>query len=796
VIDLLIALGLELVACSVCGAAIRGLAGLSPQSRTTPAVGFAAVIAIAQIAVRLPGRATTAVVALALGCGLSAAYLGIRRRPRRPRRRWPRPPAAAALMAFCVLLLELIPFGVSERVGLLGVGTNDDMSHHLLAAWTLQGHAALGSDKLIASGYPIGPHALAATIAQATGIPLERAFTSVTLGSPVLLALAASALLINGPRGLRGGVAVAVGLCYLQAAYLVQASFKEPMEALIVVAFAAGLDELQRDRPTSRWRAAPLAVLAAGSIYVYSYPGLLWLGGTLILWAALRLARSRPVSDRARSSTGEPTLAWPFAGGVFVALAAPEIPRLIRFHSSGFNHEGSGVLGNMLHALPPLEGLGIWPRLDFRFDLPLGSVGGILSLLALAVLLLGFARSVVGGRSAVAAAMLMSATLYAASTPGSPYTAAKLLAIAAPLATLLIGQELLNLLDRAHRVRSWTAFTAATVGAIMLVGAYSDLEVLRDGPVGPNSHANQLEALRAVIGKRLTLFLGSDNYVHWKLRGANIATPPAPLYTGVVVPLRRTKAQQTQSDYPNPAAQTSTSRFAGLGLAFDFDSVPVKFLDRFAYVIVPRSGYASQPPSNWQLVRTTRSYELWRRSGHTSAHQTLTEVDNPGATLNCETSAGRELASSQGMAMVRPFPVVGVRHGWHGAIGYAGESAHQYLLLGRGTWEISLQYDSSVPVLVRGPRLHTVMPPTLEPLGPYWYVGKIHVSHDGYVRLVVTYGPVGPLGRFLGALGLTRAPAPTGLQPLGRITAAKPGPDQAIPLRDACGRYVDWYRAF
>jgi hypothetical protein len=57
----------------------------------------------------------------------------------------------------------------------------------------------------------------------------------------------------------------------------------------------------------------------------------------------------------------------------------------------------------------------------------------------------------------------------------------------------------------------------------------------------------------------------------------------------------------------------------------------------------------------------------------------------------------------------------------------------------------------------------------------------------------VTYRRLSLAGRLLGAYGLTRAPAPTGLRPLGRIVATRPGRDRAIALRQACGRYVDWY---
>src|SRR5947209_18478307 len=135
----------------------------------------------------------------------------------------------AAAVAVVVVLLASVPFGVFGRTGLLGVGTNDDMMEHLLAAWTLQGGSPLDLSKLIVSGYPIGPHSLAATIAAGTGMSLEQAFTGLIIAVPALLAIAAGGLLDVGPRGLRLALAAAVGLCYLQAEYLVDASFKEPM---------------------------------------------------------------------------------------------------------------------------------------------------------------------------------------------------------------------------------------------------------------------------------------------------------------------------------------------------------------------------------------------------------------------------------------------------------------------------------------------------------------------------------------------------------------------------------------
>jgi hypothetical protein len=68
------------------------------------------------------------------------------------------------------------------------------------------------------------------------------------------------------------------------------------------------------------------------------------------------------------------------------------------------------------------------------------------------------------------------------------------------------------------------------------------------------------------------------------------------------------------------------------------------------------------------------------------------------------------------------------------------------------------------------------------------------VTRTGPVRIVVQSGRLNALGRLLGAVGLTRAPAPTGLRALGRIAATRvPDRVRAVPLRRACGRYVDWY---
>jgi hypothetical protein len=194
-------------------------------------------------------------------------------------------------------------------------------------------------------------------------------------------------------------------------------------------------------------------------------------------------------------------------------------------------------------------------------------------------------------------------------------------------------------------------------------------------------------------------------------------------------------------------------------------------------------------------VARTRSYELYRRHGLTAPRRTLTEVDNPGAILDCRTPAGRAVARRTGIALVRPAPVIGDRWWWTGRVGYAGTATHMALRLPRGRWGISLQYDSVVPVALHALNLSAALPASLEPLGPYWYAGTLNVPHSQRVTFELRYARLPLLGRLFGSTGRTRAPTPTGLIPRGRLTATRlPVRDHPVALRAACGRYVDYYR--
>ncbi len=192
-------------------------------------------------------------------------------------------PALALAAAGLALLLASIPFIVNGRVGILGVGlVNDDMASHLLIADWLNTRVG-EAPGLIDGGYPVGPHALAAGLSEGLGTGLIEAFAGITLAIPVLTALVAFGALRDLRPLARILSAALVALPYLAAAYLAQGAFKEPIEALFLLAFA-----LLLPGATTIRRGLPLAVIAAGAVYAYSFPGLFWLLG-----AAVDLRRDR-----------------------------------------------------------------------------------------------------------------------------------------------------------------------------------------------------------------------------------------------------------------------------------------------------------------------------------------------------------------------------------------------------------------------------------------------------------------------------------------------------------------------
>src|SRR4051794_4249341 len=289
------------------GAAIMAIAGLPRHSAAGPATGISALLVICGIAVKLPGHAVTAAVVIGIALVACLFVFGTTRQPAGAFR------VGAIVVVIGAALVAAIPFAASGRVGILGQGlVNDDMASHLLFTEWISTHAGPTPD-LIKGGYPLGPHAIVAATTKLSGASYVEAFAGLTGAIAVLLALSAYGAL-RGVRGrLRVPGAVLAASPYLAAAYLAQGAFKEPLLGLALLGFALALPPLlpqwslrrtsggTHQSGSSRTfgggfsaRAAiPLGVIAAGTIYNYSFPGLAWLLGAAVIWMLVIALRER-----------------------------------------------------------------------------------------------------------------------------------------------------------------------------------------------------------------------------------------------------------------------------------------------------------------------------------------------------------------------------------------------------------------------------------------------------------------------------------------------------------------------
>lgn len=531
-------IGTYVAVVAVCGAALAigqaaiALCGVRSWSWLSPAVGLALLCAICWATVRLPGGGVVSAVAvLAITAG---ALVFLRGRTTGLRETL----LAGAPVGLIALAAASLPFAVEGHFGILGTGFNPDMSQHLLAADRLA-HGT-GSE-LLSQGYPLGPHAVVVALSKGLGIGLVQAFTGLTVAVAVLAPLTALAVFGDEPPLRRTAGALLVGLPYLVASYFAQGAFKEVMQAVFVLAFALALRESgKRAWAGQPLRFLPAALIAVGSVYTYSFPGLIWLGGVLLVWLALEGWAARPASFPLRPALLALTL--------FLVGALPELGRMIDFRSfETFNPSGPG-LGNLFGQISPLEALGIWPSGDFRLAPGAGAAPAFVyhlgAALGAALLVYGLLLCWRRREMALVAGFLAGAGIYAiARIGGTAYTSAKAIEIAAPLTMVVILAPLMRegVGRRAgaaeggggesSKFKATGPYTRLAVALYLLAAGACALLAFANAPVGPTSYSPALTGLRPLISSASTLVLASDRlldeeqgarYIAWELRGSRV----------------------------------------------------------------------------------------------------------------------------------------------------------------------------------------------------------------------------------------------------------------------------------
>ena len=296
--------------------------------------------------------------------------------------------------------------------------------------------------------------------------------------------------------------------------------------------------------------------------------------------------------------------------------------------------------------------------------------------------------------------------------------------------------------------------------------------MLREAPVAPTDHADQLAELRPLVEGHKVLFLGRDNFIAYELRGSRPFTAVRNFY---------------DPNYVNPDL-----RLHDVFQKFDFDSVRTASLGRFPFVITTRGAYASGPPPGFEPERETADFALWKRTARLGPRRALAEGASPGALLRCA-SQGAVQASGRATVFASP-PVAGGSWSPSSTV-KSGSPVSQSLTLPAGRWEISLQYDATRDVQVSAPGFAATLPANLDYRGsvPYYPVGELRTKRRGAVRFAVGVARPPLAGRLLG----TSSEAHLGAIAASPAGAGGPLPGEAerrLPLQGACGRYVDWYR--
>jgi hypothetical protein len=723
------------------------------------------LIVLAGAAVRLPGRALTAAVIVAAAVIAAAVVVA------RSSLGW-RPGLRAAGVVVAAFALSMLPFLANWRTGILGMNFNNDSAVHVIWAAAL-GDDVVRSNYVIPESYPIGPHAFVAAIGKLTSIELDTLFNGLMVATALALATSAQSFLRRVPAAAAIVVGALVALPYLPAGYYGQGSFKEILQPLFLIAFVALLREKLHDSPRERRAvlAAGIApgLVAAAAVYTYSYVGAVWLVGAVAVWAAAEVAAASIAARRLTLPAPTRAMTAVVIAGAIVGMVGilPDVDRVLGYFTGvGTNPADSGAiekanLGNLAGPLSPYEALGLWDRADYRFPPAHQFHAGQLAMLALgAGVFAAFWWLRRRDFSAPAVVAASAAIYYQAKNGQSPYVAAKALVILAPPFILMVGRAMFERPQgRWQPALDATALRYA-VGVLFAVFAlYSSSVVLRGSQVAPDAQFDQLRELSKRAGTRPTVFLGNDDFVGWEMRRTRLSYVSS---TGLPSPIPLEHRPEKAWVYGQP---------------LDFDSVPARYLDGFEFVVTTRSAYESQAPANFRVVARTPQYLLWERRGPTPARSTVDRDGAPGALLDCRRPAARRLSRKRGVAHVSDPPVVAPAL----PALTPGQSASVAFKLPRGRWSLSVQYVSPTALEFSIGGRGFELPAYLGRPGPFFRVGE--VDSDGTPQpLTVRADDPSPLA------SLNHVAQP------GVLVAQRVGSARDVPLSEACGRYVDWYR--
>ena len=470
-----------------------------------------------------------------------------------------------------------------------------------------------------ATAYPLGMHALLASLDALVPAPLPAIFqptiaASASLAGMALAALARRASLASPVAALVAFAAMAANLPYN---YGLQGNAKEIAMITALAASAA----LARETLTSR---APLACVAClgvclgASISLFSAAAVPFAGAMAVALLAASLVQQRSVL-RARMIPVATVV-----GVAVVAVAAlPTLLRIVHFGEVVQATYGGepGItkadpLGQLLRPLQLAQVGGEWLWGDYRQS-PAGIHGTLTTILVVGVTALVATGAVTLLRrreTGPLIALFASAVTVAVLEPRvTPYATAKMLALLSPAVVLVAGFGAAAL-ARLRRPLGAVAYPAA---AVLLAGILvSDSYSYRSTRLAPVDRLEALaDASKHVPAARLYLVDDFEEFAKYFARGRqNVAT---------------------ESVTPRPVVEKLLATW--IPRHADVDQMPARYVSSFGWIVQRNGPDASRPGAAFERVYANRWYSVWQHKGgpRVVAHLPFQSLDSRGEKAAC-----------------------------------------------------------------------------------------------------------------------------------------------------------------
>jgi hypothetical protein len=571
-----------------CGIVLDRVAGGRIERALVLPTGLAAVTVVAGFTTLSPRTApwTIAVVVAVAALGIG---LGRRSAPGRS----DVAAGACALVAFLAVGAPVLASGEATFTGY--VKLDDTATFLALTDRTLEhgrdvdGLAPSSYEATLsvnlAHGYPTGsllPLGVAARIVGTDPAWLYQPYLAL-LAAMLALCLHSLAGRLVRPHTSRAFVACVASQPALLYGFAMWGGVKELYAAATLALVAATLPLARRG---TRTMLAP-ATAAAALVLALSLGAVVWLVPAGI---AVVVARRRIRS-------------WLVAFALVALLALPtvlEAAQFLRADNRG-SFRDDGELGNLIEPLSPFQVLGIWPSGDFRIEPAELRTTVVLLAAALVAALFGSVAAVRHRASGVVVygvSCLVGAAVILAL--GSPWIAAKALAVAAPGAVLLALVGTWSLVAMGRRVEGLVLAAAITGGVL-----WSNVLAFQDASLAPRKQLAELET----IGSR---FAGE---------GPALMTEYQPY--GVRHFLRRLDAEGASELRRRPVSLRS-GRQPAKGESPDLDALATDAVLVYRTIVLRRTPAASRPPVPYARTWRGRFYDVWQRQD--SGPRVLTHV--------------------------------------------------------------------------------------------------------------------------------------------------------------------------